>query len=146
MNKILGIGGRDMPLNETKTVDRMTVTFSEIKTINRIFQGEIWIADLGTKEGNIQGGKRPVIVLQNDVGNKYSPTTIVLPLTTQLKNSLPVHANLGTKYGLKKVSTSLAEQITTINQSQLLIKIGKLDENGLETIKNSIVESLKGIL
>lgn len=125
---------------------QVTVTFSEIKTINCVFQGEIWIADLGSKDGSVQGGKRPVIVLQNDIGNKYSPTTIVVPLTSQLKNDLPVHADLGTQYGLKKVSTSLMEQITTINQSQLIIKIGKLDEKGFEAIKKSIIESFKGIL
>lgn len=128
------------------TTERVAVTFSEIKTINRVYQGEIWIADLGSKDGNVQGGKRPVIVLQNNVGNKYSPTTIVVPLTSQLKNDLPVHADLGTQYGLKKVSTSLMEQITTINQSQLIARIGQLDEKGFKTIKNSIIESFKGIL
>lgn len=128
------------------TTERVAVTFSEIKTINRVYQGEIWVADLGSKDGSVQGGKRPVIVLQNNVGNKYSPTTIVVPLTSQLKNDLPVHADLGTQYGLKKVSTSLMEQITTINQSQLIARIGQLDEKGFETIKNSIIESFKGIL
>lgn len=123
-----------------------TVVFSDVKTVNRVFQGEIWIADLGSKDGSIQGGKRPVIVLQNDIGNKYSPTTIVVPLTSRLKNALPVHADLGMQYGLKKVSTSLMEQITTINQSCLISKIGKLDEKGFATIKKSIIESFKGIL
>ena len=52
------------------TEERTAVTFSEIKTINRVFQGEIWIADLGSKDGSVQGGKRPLIVLQNDTGNK----------------------------------------------------------------------------
>lgn len=128
------------------TMEQTVVTFSEIKTINRVFQGDIWIADLGSKDGSIQGGKRPVIVLQNDTGNKYSSTTIVVPLTSRLKNDLPVHADLGTQYGLKKVSTSLMEQITTINQSCLISKIGKLDGKGLEIIKNSMIESFKGIL
>ena len=127
------------------TEERTAVTFSEIKTINRVFQGEIWIADLGSKDGSVQGGKRPVIVLQNDTGNKYSPTTIVVPLTSRLKNDLPVHAEFGTQCGLKKVSVSIMEQITTIHQSQLIAKIGKLDENGIETVKNSIIESFKGI-
>lgn len=135
-----------MSLNISEATEQLPLTFSEIKTINHIFQGEIWIADLGTKEGNVQGGKRPVIVLQNDTGNKYSPTTIVVPLTSQLKNDLPVHADLGTQYGLKKVSTTLMEQITTINQSQLIARIGKLDEDGVETIKKSMIESFKGIL
>lgn len=130
----------------TNTMEQAVVTFSEIKTINRVFQGDIWIADLGSREGNVQGGKRPVIVLQNDMGNKYSPTTIVVPLTSRLKNDLPVHADLGTQYGLKKVSTSLMEQITTINQSSLITRIGKLDKKGFETIKNSMIESFKGIL
>lgn len=127
------------------TTERI-ITFAEIKTVNRIFQGEIWLADLGDKSGCIQGGKRPVIVLQNDIGNKYSPTTIVVPLTSKLKNILPVHIDLGTRYGLKKVSTSLMEQITTINQSQLISKIGTLDTEGIEAIKNSIIASFKGIL
>lgn len=117
-----------------------------VNPATEIFQGEIWIADLGSKDGSVQGGKRPVIVLQNDTGNKYSPTTIVVPLTSQLKNALPVHADLGTQYGLKKVSTSFMEQITTINQSSLITRIGKLDEKGFEIIKKSIIESFKGFL
>ena len=128
------------------TTEQVAVTFSEIKAINRVFQGEIWIADLGNKSGSIQGGKRPVIVLQNDIGNKYSPTTIVVPITSQLKNDLPVHADLGTQYGLKKVSTVLTEQITTVNQSSLIARIGKLDEKGFDIIKRSIIASFKGIL
>ena len=95
------------------------VTFAEIRKINKILQGEIWIADLGERDGSIQCGKRPVIVLQNDVGNKYSPTTIVVPLTSQ---------------------------IVTINQSQLINKIGELNEDGYKAIKNAIVASFKGIL
>lgn len=128
------------------TLEQVTVTFSEIKTINHVFQGEIWIADLGSKDGSVHSGKRPVIVLQNDTGNKYSPTTIVVPLTSQLKNDLPVHADLGTQYGLKKVSTALTEQITTVNQSSLITRIGKLDEKGFDIIKRSIIASFKGFL
>ena len=122
------------------------VTFADIKRLNRILQGEIWLADLGERDGNIQSGKRPVIVLQNDIGNKYSPTTIVVPLTSQIKNLLPVHCDLGVECGLKKTSTSLMEQITTINQSQLIKRIGALDEEGYKAIKRAIVDSFKGIL
>lgn len=122
------------------------VTFADIKRLNRILQGEIWLADLGERDGNIQSGKRPVIVLQNDIGNKYSPTTIVVPLTSQIKNLLPVHCDLGVECGLKKNSTSLMEQITTINQSQLIKRIGALDEEGYKAIKRAIVASFKGIL
>lgn len=122
------------------------VTFADIKRLNRILQGEIWLADLGERDGNIQSGKRPVIVLQNDIGNKYSPTTIVVPLTSQIKNLLPVHCDLGVECGLKKISTSLMEQITTINQSQLIKRIGALDEEGYKAIKRAIVASFKGIL
>lgn len=123
-----------------------TITLNEIKTINRVSQGEIWIADLGNKGGSVQGGKRPVIVLQNDIGNKYSTTTIIVPLTSQLKNDLPVHADLGTQYGLKRLSAALMEQITTINQSQLINKIGVLDEQGFESVKKAVIASFKGIL
>lgn len=130
----------------SNATERVTVTFSEIKTINRAFQGEIWIADLGNKSGSIQGGKRPVIVLQNDIGNKCSPTTIVVPITSQLKHMLPVHVCFGTQCGLKRTSIALMEQITTINQSQLINKIGVVDSKGLEAIKKSIIASFKGII
>lgn len=128
-----------------KTAEQI-ITFADIKRYNRILQGEIWLADLGERDGNIQSGKRPVIVLQNDVGNKYSPTTIVVPLTSQIKNLLPVHCDVGVECGLKKTSTSLMEQITTINQSQLIKKIGALDVEGYKAIKSAIVASFKGIL
>lgn len=144
LNQIFGYGkfrySSDLCLNHISR--ESTDVNSEV----RVFQGEIWMADLGSKGGNVQSGKRPVIVLQNDIGNKYSPTTIVVPLTSRLKKDLPVHADLGTQYGLKKVSTSLMEQITTINQSCLISKIGKLDGKGFEIIKRSIIESFKGIL
>ena len=128
-----------------KTVEQV-ITFADIKRYNRILQGEIWLADLGERDGNIQSGKRPVIVLQNDIGNKYSPTTIVVPLTSQIKNLLPVHCDVGVECGLKKTSTSLMEQITTINQSQLIKRIGALDVEGYKAIKSAIVASFKGIL
>lgn len=128
-----------------KTAEQV-ITFADIKRYNRILQGEIWLADLGERDGNIQSGKRPVIVLQNDIGNKYSPTTIVVPLTSQIKNLLPVHCDVGVECGLKKTSTSLMEQITTINQSQLIKRIGALDVEGYKAIKSAIVASFKGIL
>ena len=128
-----------------KTAEQF-ITFADIKRYNRILQGEIWLADLGERDGNIQSGKRPVIVLQNDIGNKYSPTTIVVPLTSQIKNLLPVHCDVGVECGLKKTSTSLMEQITTINQSQLIKRIGALDVEGYKAIKSAIVASFKGIL
>ena len=128
-----------------KTAEQV-ITFADIKRYNRILQGEIWLADLGDRDGNIQSGKRPVIILQNDIGNKYSPTTIVVPLTSQIKNLLPVHCDVGVECGLKKTSTSLMEQITTINQSQLIKRIGALDVEGYKAIKSAIVASFKGIL
>ena len=128
-----------------KTAEQV-ITFADIKRYNRILQGEIWLADLGERDGNIQSGKRPVIVLQNDIGNKYSPTTIVVPLTSQIKNLLPVHCDVGVECGLKKTSTSLMEQITTINQSQLIKRIGALDVEGYKAIKSAIIASFKGIL
>ena len=128
-----------------KTAEQV-ITFADIKRYNRILQGEIWLADLGERDGNIQSGKRPVIVLQNDVGNKYSPTTSVVPITSQIKNLLPVHCDVGVECGLKKTSTSLMEQITTINQSQLIKRIGALDVEGYKAIKSAIVASFKGIL
>lgn len=126
--------------------DTEIITITNIRRLNAILQGEIWMADLGKRDGSLQSGIRPVIILQNDVGNKYAPTTIIVPLTSQLKNFLPVHAEIGTESGLKKISTSLMEQITTINKTQLIKKIGQLGIDELEAIKDSIIASFKGIL
>ena len=94
-------------------------------------RGDMFYADLSPVIGSEQGGVRPVLVIQNDTGNKYSPTVIVSAITSQLnKNRLPTHIELGSQeFGLKSDSVVLAEQIRTIDKSRLKEKIGHIDDN-----------------
>ncbi|MBQ6991399.1 MAG: type II toxin-antitoxin system PemK/MazF family toxin [Clostridia bacterium] len=96
-----------------------------------IKRGDMFYADLSPVIGSEQGGIRPVLVIQNDTGNKYSPTVIVSAITSQLgKNKLPTHIELDSEeFGLKSDSVVLAEQIRTIDKSRLKEKIGHIDDN-----------------
>ncbi len=93
-------------------------------------RGDIFYADLSPVVGSEQGGIRPVLVVQNDVGNKYSPTVIVAAITSKInKAKMPTHIEIeGEKHGLTKDSVILAEQIRTIDKKRLKEKIGHLDE------------------
>ena len=105
-----------------------------------IKRGDMFYADLSPVVGSEQGGIRPVLVIQNDVGNKYSPTVIVSAITSQLnKNKLPTHIELNT-FGLKSDSVILAEQIRTIDKSRLKEKIGHIDDDNI--IMNQINSAL----
>ena len=96
-----------------------------------IKRGDMFYADLSPVVGSEQGGIRPVLVIQNNVGNKYSPTVIVSAITSRLnKNKLPTHIEIGLENsGLKSDSVILAEQIRTIDKSRLKEKIGHIDDN-----------------
>ena len=96
-----------------------------------IKRGDMYYADLSPVIGSEQGGIRPVLVIQNDTGNKYSPTVIVSAITSQLnKNKLPTHIELDSKeFGLKSNSVLLTEQIRTIDKSRLKEKIGHIDDH-----------------
>lgn len=93
-------------------------------------RGDIFYADLSPVVGSEQGGIRPVLVVQNDVGNKYSPTIIIAAITSQInKAKLPTHVEvLGADYGLSKDSVVLMEQVRTIDKRRLKEKIGHLDD------------------
>ena len=104
-------------------------------------RGDMFYADLSPVVGSEQGGIRPVLVIQNDTGNKYSPTVIVSAITSQLnKNKLPTHIELGSKeYGLKSDSVVLTEQIRTIDKSRLKEKIGHIqDDRVMDRINSAI--------
>ena len=90
-----------------------------------IFKGDVYYADLNPVIGSEQGGVRPVVILQNDIGNKHSPTTIVAPMTTQRKTYVPMHVKLRENF-LAKNSTLLLEQIRTIDKRRLIKRIGTL--------------------
>ena len=94
-------------------------------------RGDMFYADLSPVVGSEQGGIRPVLIIQNDLGNKYSPTVIAAAITSQTnKTKLPTHIELGeNKCGLKSNSVILTEQIRTIDKSRLKEKIGHIDDN-----------------
>ena len=115
----------------------MEVKNTEIK------RGDIYYADLSPVVGSEQGGIRPVLVLQNDIGNKYSPTVIVCAITSQLdKAKLPTHIELDAiKYGLLKDSVVLLEQIRTIDKRRLKEKMGHLEGGVMARINSAIAVS-----
>ena len=104
-------------------------------------RGDMFYADLSPVVGSEQGGVRPVLIIQNDVGNKYSPTVIAAAITSQTtKNKLPTHIEIDSKtYGLKADSVVLAEQIRTIDKSRLKEKIGHIDDSSIMSRVNNAI-------
>ena len=108
---------------------------------SEIRRGDLYYADLSPVVGSEQGGVRPVLVIQNNIGNKYSPTIIIAAITSQInKAKLPTH--IANEYGLNKDSVILLEQIRTIDKKRLREKIGCLDKNMMLKIDNSLQISL----
>lgn len=103
-------------------------------------RGDIFYADLSPVVGSEQGGIRPVLVVQNDVGNKYSPTVIAAAITSRInKAKLPTHIEIeAADYGLQKDSVVLLEQIRTIDKKRLREKIGRLDEIQMIKVNDAI--------
>ena len=91
-------------------------------------RGDICLVDFGATQGNVQGGYRPAIIVQNDVGNYYSPTVLVVPITSNTrKNNLPTHVYIPEGCGgLRTNSLALAEQIQTVNKTQIYKVVGNL--------------------
>jgi mRNA interferase MazF len=108
-----------------------------------IKRGDIFYADLSPVIGSEQGGIRPVLIVQNDIGNKYSPTVIASAITSQInKAKLPTHIELSAKdYGLPRDSVILLEQIRTIDKKRLREKIGHLDDELMEKVNEAITVS-----
>lgn len=105
-----------------------------------IKRGDIYYADLSPVIGSEQGGIRPVLIVQNDVGNKYSPTVIAAAITSQMgKARLPTHIEIGAKsIGLQKESVVLLEQIRTLDKKRLKEKMGHLSNNQMDKINLAI--------
>lgn len=103
-------------------------------------RGDIYYADLSPVIGSEQGGIRPVLVVQNDVGNKYSPTVIAAAITSQInKAKLPTHIEVNAQmYGLSKDSVILLEQVRTIDKKRLKEKIGRLDDELMSKVNEAI--------
>ena len=109
-----------------------------------VSRGEIYFAELNPVQGSEQGGVRPVLIIQNDIGNTYSPTTIILAITSRLnKAHLPTHVTLpAQESGLKKDSVILAEQVRTIDKSRLRQKVATLKEPTMARIENAVAVSI----
>ncbi|MDY0143687.1 MAG: type II toxin-antitoxin system PemK/MazF family toxin [Bacteroidales bacterium] len=109
-----------------------------------IKRGELYYADLSPVIGSEQGGVRPVLILQNDVGNKYSPTVIVAAVTSQIgKAKLPTHIELSSsEYPLPKDSVILLEQIRTIDKTRLQQRLGQLNEKKMNEVNEAMLISL----
>lgn len=99
-------------------------------------RGDIYYADLSPVVGSEQGGVRPVLVIQNNIGNKYSPTVIVAAITSQInKNKMPTHVEMdAVRYGLAKDSVVLLEQVRTLDKKRLKEKIGSADLKMMEKV------------
>jgi len=106
-------------------------------------KGQIYYANLNPVVGFEQGGMRPVLVVQNDIGNRYSPTTIVAAITSHLnKNMLPTHVLLKSlSYGLDKDSVVLLEQVRTIDRARLHEYMGHLDDRALAVVDQALAVS-----
>ncbi len=106
-------------------------------------RGDIFYADLSPVVGSEQGGIRPVLIIQNDVGNKYSPTVIAAAITSRInKAKLPTHIEVSAaKYGLLKDSVILLEQIRTLDKTRLRDKMGHLSEDAMERVDEAICVS-----
>ena len=109
-----------------------------------IRRGDIFYADLRPVVGSEQGGIRPVLIVQNDIGNKHSPTVICVSITSKMnKAKLPTHVELSAlEYGVIKDSVILLEQIRTIDKSRLREKLCHLDNKVLDKINKALIVSL----
>ena len=105
-----------------------------------IRRGDIYYADLSPVVGSEQGGIRPVLIVQNDVGNKFSPTVIAAAITSQKdKTKLPTHIQLDAQdTGLSKNSIVLLEQVRTLDKKRLKERMGRLDETSMELVNHAL--------
>lgn len=106
-------------------------------------RGDVFYADLSPVVGSEQGGVRPVVIIQNDTGNKYSPTIIIAAITSQTgKTDLPTHAKLNDDVNLPKNSVVLLEQIRTIDKRRLRDKVGQLSDKMMRRIDKALLISI----
>ena len=106
-------------------------------------RGDIYYADLSPVVGSEQGGLRPVLIIQNDVGNRYSPTVIAAAITSRMgKTKLPTHIDIyADKAGLAKDSVILLEQVRTLDKRRLKEKMGHLDDDMMNSVNSAIAVS-----
>ena len=103
------------------------------------YRGDIYYADLRPVVGSEQGGIRPVVILQNNVGNRYSPTVIAAPITSRRKTNLPTHVSINRQVDkLRCNSVILMEQIRTIDKSRLMDRIGVLNDYEMQQVNQAL--------
>lgn len=109
-----------------------------------IKRGDVYFADLSPVRGSEQGGQRPVLIIQNNIGNKYSPTVIVAAITAKIaKAKLPTHVEIeSSKVGLVRDSVVLLEQVRTIDKTRLIQKLGQLESEDMSLVDKALVISL----
>ena len=107
-------------------------------------RGDVFFADLSPVVGSEQGGTRPVLIIQNDIGNRFSPTVIIAAITAQIqKAKLPTHVEINAKkYGFERDSVILLEQLRTIDKSRLTDRITQLDDALMEKVDIALAISL----
>lgn len=103
-----------------------------------IKRGSIFFADLNPVQGSEQGGYRPVLIIQNNIGNAYSPTVIIAPITSRIKTKLPTHVRLKEMKGLEKHSVVLLEQIRTLDKKRLDERIGYLNHYEMRKVDEAL--------
>lgn len=110
------------------------------------YRGDIYYADLRPVVGSEQGGIRPVVILQNNVGNRYSPTVIAAPITSRRKTNLPTHVSINRQVDkLRCNSVILMEQIRTIDKSRLMDRIGVLNDYEMQQVNQALGTVLAGV-
>jgi mRNA interferase MazF len=132
-------------LNPLVSTDYFNSNFKLLKeVVMTIKRGELYYADLSPVVGSEQGGVRPVLIVQNDVGNKYSPTIIAAAVTSKInKAKLPTHIELpSSTFGLAKDSVILLEQIRTLDKRRLKERIGELSPLTMSKVDKAILISL----
>ncbi len=123
-----------------KIILKEVIKKMECEFILTVKRGDIYYADLSPVVGSEQGGLRPVLIIQNDVGNKYSPTVIAAAITSKLgKTKMPTHIDVyADKFGLAKDSVILLEQIRTIDKKRLKEKMGHLDNLVMQQVNDAL--------
>ena len=121
----------------------MSASYQNNTASTSVRRGDIFYADLSPVVGSEQGGLRPVLIIQNDVGNRYSPTVIAAAITSRMgKTKLPTHIDIyADRVGLQKDSVILLEQIRTLDKRRLREKMGHLDDEVMEAVNNAIAVS-----
>ena len=110
---------------------------------HHVKRGDIYYADLSPVVGSEQGGMRPVLIVQNNIGNRYSPTVIAAAITSQVnKAKMPTHISLGARsFGLTRDSVIITEQIRTLDKRRLRERMGRVDDKIMEKIDTAIAVS-----